>query len=67
MKTRIIAAVVLLPLLLIIVLALPKVFTAILFGVMAAIAAYELLSGTGYVRHIRLVSYAMIMAFLSAL
>ncbi len=64
MKTRIIAAVVLLPLLLIIVLALPKVFTAILFGAMASIASYELLSGTGYVKNIRLNAYAVVMAFL---
>lgn len=67
MKTRIIAAVALLPLLLIVVLALPKIFTAILFGAMASIGAYELLSGTGYVKHPRLVSYAMIMAMLVAL
>lgn len=51
MKTRIITAVVLLPLLLLIVLAAPKIFTAILFAAMAAIAAYELLSGTGIVKH----------------
>lgn len=64
MKVRILASVILLPLLLIIVLALPKVCTAVLFGLMAAIAAYELLSGTGYIRHIRFVAYAMVMAFL---
>lgn len=67
MKTRVIAAVVLLPLLLIVVLALPKFFTAILFGLMAAIAAYELLMGTGFVKHIRLVVYAMVMAFWMAI
>lgn len=64
MKTRIIASVILLPLLLIIVLALPKVWTAVLFGLMAAIAAYELLASTGYVRNIRFVAYAMVLAFL---
>ncbi|MBQ3251670.1 MAG: phosphatidate cytidylyltransferase [Oscillospiraceae bacterium] len=63
MKTRIIAAVALLPLLLLIVLAAPKVFTAILFGAMAAIGAYELLSGTGLVKHFRLNIYSMVMAF----
>ena len=63
MKTRVIAAGVLLPLLLIIVLALPKVLTAILFGAMAAIAVYELLYGTSLVRHPRLVLYSMVMAF----
>ena len=62
MKTRIIAAVALLPLLLLIVLAAPKVCTAILFGAMAAIAAYELLTGTGLVKHLRLNVYAMMMA-----
>ena len=63
MKTRIIAAVALLPLLLIVVLALPKIFTAILFGLMAAIAACELLRGTGLVKHTRLTVYAMVMGF----
>ena len=63
MKTRIIAAVVLLPLLLVVVLLLPKFCTAILFGIMAAIGARELLKGTGLVDQSRLVSYAMIMAF----
>lgn len=66
MKTRVIAACALLPLLLVVVLALPKIFTAVLFGVMAAIAARELLSGTGLVKHTRLVHYSMIMAFFVA-
>lgn len=64
MKTRILAAVLLLPLLLIVVLALPKIFTAILFGVMASIAAFELLNGTGIVKHPRLIAYAAVMALL---
>lgn len=64
MKTRVIAAVALLPLLLIIVLVLPKIYTAILFGLMAALAAYELLYGTGLVKHPRLIGYSMVMAFL---
>ena len=67
MKTRILAAVALLPLLLLIVLVLPSVYTAILFGLAASIAAYELLWGTGYVRHIRLIAYAAVMAFLVAI
>ena len=67
MKTRIIAAAALLPALLLIVLALPTIYTAILFGIMAAIAAFELLWGTGYVKQPRLVSYAAVMAFLTAL
>lgn len=64
MKTRVIAAAVLLPLLLVVLLVLPKVFTAILFGAMASIAAYELLRGTGLVNHMRLIAYSMVMAFL---
>lgn len=63
MKTRVLAAVVLLPLLLLLVLAAPKVFTSILFATMAAIGAYELLSGTGTVKHLRLNIYAMLSAF----
>ena len=62
MKTRILASVLLLPLLLAVVLFLPKIFTAILFGAMAAIGAYELLHNTGLVKHNRLVAYGMIMA-----
>ena len=54
MKTRIIAAVVLLPLLLVIVLVLPKLVTAVLFGILCAIAAWELLKGTGLVKNPRL-------------
>ena len=64
MKTRILAAVVLLPALLVILLVLPPVWTAILFGVAAAIGAYELLWGTGLVKNTRLIIYASIMAFL---
>ncbi|MBR2937715.1 MAG: phosphatidate cytidylyltransferase [Oscillospiraceae bacterium] len=66
MKVRILAAVVLLPLLLAVVLFLPKLCTAILFGAMCAIAAKELLSGTGLVKQPRLVTYGMIMAFFVA-
>lgn len=67
MKTRVIAAVALLPLLLIVILVLPEIFTAILAGLMMSIAAYELLYGTGLVRHSRLIVYSMLMAFLVAL
>lgn len=67
MKTRILASVVLLPLLLIIVLAAPKIFSALLVGLMAAIGAYELLRGTGIVKHPRLTAYSMGMAMLTAL
>lgn len=64
MITRILAAVLLLPLLLAVLLLLPTVYTAILFGLMAAIAAWELLWGTGLVKRPRLVAYSAIMAFL---
>lgn len=63
MKIRVIAAFSLLPLLLIVVLVLPKICTAVLFGLMAAIGAWELLAGTGLVKHVRLCPYAMAMAF----
>ena len=63
MKTRIIAAAVLVPILLILVLIAPKIIAAILFGLLLAIGAYELLYGTGLVRKPRLVLYAAIMSF----
>ncbi len=62
LKIRVIAATALLPLLLAVVLFLPKIYTAILFGLMAAIAAYELMWGTGLVKHPRLLIYAGLMA-----
>ena len=64
MKTRIIAAAVLLPLLLLVLLWAPTIFTAILFGAICAIAAYELLAGTGLVKHPRLIVYAVVAAAL---
>ena len=67
MKTRVIAAVVLLPLLLLVVLLAPKVTIAVLFGLMAAIAAYELLHGTGFVKELRLNIYTMVMALWTCL
>ncbi len=63
MKIRVIAAVALLPLLLVVVLVLPKIYTAILFGLMAAIGAYELMWRTGLIKHTRLLIYGMAMAF----
>lgn len=67
MKKRIIAAAVLLPILLLIVLWAPKICTAILFGAMAALGAYELLHSTNLVRHPRLTVYAMTAAFLMSI
>lgn len=63
MKTRIIAAVALLPLLILLVVLAPRFCTAILFGLMAAIAAYELLKGTGIVPELRLNIYSVLSAF----
>jgi len=67
MKTRVIAAAVLLPLLLVVVLVLPNVFMTVLVGIVAAVAAYELLWGTGLVKNPRLVAYSALMALLTAL
>ncbi len=63
MKTRIIAGAVLVVVLLITVLVAPKWVAAVVFGLMLAIAAYELLYRTGLVRHLRLVLYSAVMAF----
>ena len=67
MKTRLITAGVLIPLLFIVVLGLPEIVTAIILGALVAIGAYELLFVTNLVKHTRLVIYAMVMAFLVAL
>lgn len=63
MKTRVIAAIVMIALLLVIVLALPKIVGMVVFSLMIAVAAYELLYKTGMVRHKRLVIYSAVMAF----
>ncbi len=55
MKTRILAAVVLLPALLGIVLFAPKLCTAVLFGLLAAIGSYELLKSLGHKKQLGLV------------
>lgn len=64
MKTRLISAAVLLPVLFLVIWVLPKIVAAVLIGAIAAIAAYELLYRTGLVRHVRLVAYCMAVAFL---
>ena len=63
MKKRILTAVVLVPVLLAILFAAPKIVTAILVSALTALASYELLMGTGLVRHIRLVAYSSVAAF----
>ena len=67
MKTRVLAAVALLPLLFVCIFFLPKVCTAIVFGLAGAIGAYELLHATGHVKHPRLVAYAALSAFLMSI
>jgi len=67
MKLRVIAAVALLPLLLIVILVLPNIFTAVLVGLMCAIAAYELLWRTGLVKQPRLVAYSAAVALLTGI
>ncbi len=63
MKLRIITAAVLIPVLLAVLWIAPPVLLAILLGVLCAIGAYELLAGTGLVKHIRMVCYSALMAF----
>ena len=63
MKTRILAAVVLVPVLIVIVLAAPIILAAVIFAAMMAIGSYELLYRTELVRHPRLVIYSSLMAF----
>ncbi len=62
MKTRVIAAAALVPVLAIIILFMPSVATAILFAFLCGLGAYELLGGTGLVKHPRLIIYSMLMA-----
>ena len=63
MKTRIIAAAVLVPILFLVVLVFDKVVAALVLGLLLAIGAYELLYRTRLVRHPRLVIYSCAMAF----
>jgi len=63
MKTRIIAGIAMIAALFVLVFALPKAIAAVVFGLLMAIAAYELLFGTGLVHHRRLVAYSAAMAF----
>ena len=63
MKTRIITAAVLIPVLLLLLMVAPTIVTAIVWGLLMAVAAYELLYSTGLVREARLVVLSAIMAF----
>ena len=64
MKKRIITAAVLVPILMIVLYALPKVVAAIVVSLLSAIAAYELLYRTELVKHVRLVAYSVLIAAL---
>ncbi len=63
MKTRIMTAVIGIPLLLMLLLVVDKSIAAVAWGLLLAMAAYELLFGTGLVREPRLVIYSCVMAF----
>ena len=63
MKTRILAAAVLVPILFLIVLVAPKEVAAVVMGILLAIASYELLYRTKLIRRPRLVIYSSVMAF----
>lgn len=63
MKVRIISAAVLIPVLLILLMVAPTAVTAAVWGLLLAVAVYELLYTTALVREPRLVVYAAVMAF----
>ncbi len=63
MKTRLISAAILLPIMLVILLAAPKIVAAVVWGLLMSVAAYELLYCTGLVTEGRLVIYSAVMAF----
>ena len=67
MKTRILVALIGLPLLLAVVLALPSAATAILVAAMCILAVYELMIGTGLVKHPRIFAYSCLMALMTSL
>ena len=63
MKIRIIAALVLLPILLVLLFWAPIWVDAVVAGILSALASYELLYNTGLLKHIRLNIYSALMAF----
>ena len=63
MKTRIITAAVAIPLLLLVLMVADKIVAAVVWGLMLAVAAYELLYGTGLISEPRLIIYSCCMAF----
>ena len=67
MKTRLLSAAILVPILLLLVLVAPEEVSAVIFGLMLAIAAYELLYRTRLIRRSRMVVYSAIAAFAMSL
>lgn len=63
MKTRILAALVLVPVLLVVLLIAPVYVATAVVGLMCGIASYELLYGTGLVKNWRLNVFSALMAF----
>ena len=63
MKSRVITAAVLVPLLLLIVLVAPKALAGVIFGLLLAIGAYEMIYRTRLVKHPRMIIYSALMAF----
>ena len=63
MKTRVITAAALIPALVLLVLTAPRIFTAIVMGILLVVAVYELLYRTQYIQNVRLILYSAVMAF----
>lgn len=64
MKKRIVAAAILVPVMFLLLYALPKIVMVFVVGIFCAIAAYELLYRTGLLRHVRLMCYSAVFAAL---
>ena len=67
MKKRILSAAVLVPILLLLILVLDKIYASVAMGLLLSIGAYELLYRTRLVMRPRLVIYSVIMAFAVAM
>lgn len=67
MKKRIITAAVLIPVLILVALVAPPIVAAVVWGLLLAVGVYELLYVTGLVRHLRMVLYSAVMAFVASL
>ncbi len=64
MKTRIITAAICIPVMLLVLLVAPEIVGAVVLGILLAIGSYEFLYRTGLVRHVRMVAYSCLAAFL---